>query len=70
MLKTMKAQAGDLIRMPSMSGASRAGEIVSVRGRERGEPPYMVRFSDGRIRLVIPGADAVIEHRALSELST
>jgi hypothetical protein len=63
----MKAQAGDWIRMPSASG-TRGGEIVAVCGRERGEPPFAVRFGDGRVRLVIPDATAVIEHRAMSEL--
>jgi hypothetical protein len=28
-----------------------------------GEPPYLVRFDDGGIRLVFPGPDAVIVSR-------
>jgi len=35
---------------------------------ERGEPPFAVRFGDGRVRLVVPDASAVIEHREMSEL--
>lgn len=66
----MKAQAGDWIRMPSASGPARGGEIVAVWRRERGEPPFAVRFEDGRIRLVVPDATTVIEHRTLSELET
>lgn len=68
MLMGMRAQAGDWIRMPSASGPARGGEIVAVCGRERGEPPFAVRFADGRIRLVVPDASAVIEHRPMSEL--
>ena len=64
----MKAQAGDRIRIPSASGQTRDGEIVAVCGRERGEPPFAVRFGDGRVRLVIPDRNAVIEHRLMSEL--
>jgi hypothetical protein len=64
----MKAQAGDWLRMPSLSGPAQVGEIVAVWGRERGEPPFAVCFGDGRIRLVIPDPNAVVEHRALSEL--
>ena len=37
------------------------GEIVEVHG-DKGEPPYLVRFSDGQTRLLFPGPDAVIEH--------
>jgi hypothetical protein len=29
---------------------------------DKGEPPYLVRFSDGQTRLLFPGPDAVIEH--------
>lgn len=39
-------------------------------GSERGEPPYAVRFGDGRVRLVVPDATAVIEHREISELDS
>lgn len=67
----MKAQAGDWIRMPSASGPARGGEIVAVCGRELGSPPFAVRF-DGevRVRLVVPDATAVIEHRDIRELDS
>lgn len=68
MMRVMKAQAGDWIRMSSASGPARSGEIVAVWGTERGEPPFAVRFGDGRVRLVVPDASAVIEHRAMCEL--
>jgi len=64
----MKAQAGDWIRMTSASGPTRSGEIIAVCGQERGDPPFAVRFDDGRIRLVVPDGTATIEHRAMSEL--
>lgn len=70
MLEDMKAQAGDWIRMPSSAGPARGGEIVAVWGKERSEPPFVVRFGGGRVRLVVPDASAVIEHRAMSELKT
>ncbi|NRQ37542.1 DUF1918 domain-containing protein [Nonomuraea sp. NN258] len=36
------------------------GEIVEVRGPD-GQPPYIVRFPDGRESSVYPGPDTVIE---------
>ena len=43
------------------SVAPTASEIIEVRGAD-GEPPYVVRHSDGREGLVFPGADATVEH--------
>ena len=42
--------------------SDRHGEIVEVRGPE-GQPPYVVRFDDGRETLLFPGPDAVVEPR-------
>jgi hypothetical protein len=39
------------------------GEIVEVHG-DGGTPPYLVKFDDGKTRLIYPGPDAVIEHPA------
>jgi len=39
----------------------RTGQIIEIRGAD-GEPPYLMRFSDGRTSLVIPGPGAVIKH--------
>jgi hypothetical protein len=41
----------------------RVGEVIEVRGSD-GEPPYVVRFSDGHETLVYPGPDSVIEPAA------
>jgi hypothetical protein len=35
-------------------------EIIEVRGTD-GAPPYLVRYPDGRERLVFPGPDCVVE---------
>lgn len=37
----------------------RIAEIVEVRGAD-GAPPYLVRYPDGRERLVFPGPDCVV----------
>jgi hypothetical protein len=60
----MQAAVGDLfhVRGNIVGQPERTGEIVEVRGAG-GEPPYLVRFEDGRTSLVFPGPDAIIEHR-------
>ncbi|HTB54783.1 MAG TPA: DUF1918 domain-containing protein [Trebonia sp.] len=57
----MEAVIGDKICIHGnvVGHADRNGEIIEVHG-DRGEPPYVVRFEDGRTRLVYPGPDAVI----------
>ncbi|HEY9473892.1 MAG TPA: DUF1918 domain-containing protein [Mycobacteriales bacterium] len=59
----MRASVGDrlLVHGHVVGQPSRQGSIVEVRG-PRGEPPYLVRFDDGREVLVYPGPDAVIDH--------
>jgi Domain of unknown function (DUF1918) len=59
----MQAAVGDRLHIHghSVGDPDRIGEIVEVRGKA-GEPPYLVRFSDGHTRLVFPGPDAVVEH--------
>ncbi|HEV3381010.1 MAG TPA: DUF1918 domain-containing protein [Trebonia sp.] len=59
----MEATIGDhiCIRGNSVGHPDKHGEIVEVHG-DRGEPPYLVRFEDGRTLLLFPGPDAVIEH--------
>ncbi|MDT0437233.1 DUF1918 domain-containing protein [Streptomyces sp. NPDC005840] len=39
----------------------RVGEIVEVLG-PRGDPPYRVRFEDGREHVCSPGPDTEIRH--------
>jgi len=57
----MEAVIGDKICIHGnvVGHADRNGEIIEVHG-DKGEPPYVVRFEDGRTRLVYPGPDAVI----------
>ncbi|WP_378742233.1 DUF1918 domain-containing protein [Nocardia brasiliensis] len=58
----MYATVGDRIFLGDASATSpreRLGEIIEVRGPD-GQPPYLVRFSDGRESLVNPGPDAVV----------
>ncbi len=63
----MKASLGDRIEIPGqhVGEGGRQGEIVGVRGAD-GEPPFLVRWSDGHQGLFFPGADATVEHVATS----
>lgn len=57
----MKAQPGDRIILapPTLNGPLRDGEVLEARGAE-GEPPYVVRWSDGHEGLLYPGPGAVL----------
>lgn len=57
----MEAKVGDRLIVESRHvGESRKeGEVIEVRG-DHGEPPYLVRWSDGHEGLMFPGADAHI----------
>ena len=57
----MHAVVGDRLHVRGnvVGHPDRIGEIVEVRAAS-GEPPYLVRFDDGRTCLVFPGPDAVI----------
>jgi hypothetical protein len=59
----MRAQVGERLRIHGRTVGERDKEceIIEVRGAE-GEPPYVVRFDDGREKLVFPGPDAQVEH--------
>jgi hypothetical protein len=59
----MQAKVGDRLVVESKHvGESRkVGEVIEVRGHD-GEPPYLVRWSDGHEGLMFPGADAHIDH--------
>lgn len=59
----MRAAVGDRLHVHGhvVGQAGRQGRIVEVRG-PGGEPPYLVRFDDGREALVYPGPDAVVDH--------
>lgn len=59
----MQAVVGDRLHVHgnAVGQPDRTGEIVEIRDAG-GQPPYMVRFDDGRTCLVFPGPDAVVEH--------
>ena len=61
----MQATIGDRICIHGsiVGHPDKNGEIVEVHGDE-GTPPYLVKFDDGKTRLIYPGPDAVIEHPA------
>ncbi|MFA9429305.1 DUF1918 domain-containing protein [Egicoccus sp. AB-alg2] len=61
----MKAHVGDrlLIQGHHTHRVVREAEILEVHGRD-GEPPYLVRWSDGHESIISPGADAEIRHDA------
>ena len=57
----MEATIGDQICIHgnTVGHENKTGEIIEVHGM-KGAPPYLVRFADGRTRLLFPGPDAVI----------
>jgi len=59
----MHAAQGDrvVLRGKTVEAPDRHGEIVEVRGLD-GEPPYLVRFSEGHESILFPGTDFMIEH--------
>jgi hypothetical protein len=62
----VKASVGDRIevRGAHVGEGRRQGEVVEVRGTD-GDPPYLVRWSDGHEGLFFPGLDAAtIDHMA------
>lgn len=58
----MHATKGDRLHRHGRTVGDRDtyAEIVEVLG-VNGEPPYRVRFDDGREGIVSPGSDAVVE---------
>ena len=60
----MRAKKGDrlVIKSHRVGEAERDAEIIEVKG-DRGEPPYLVRWSeDGHEGLIYPGSDAEVQH--------
>lgn len=57
----MHATAGDriLVHGRTVGSGEQHGEIVEVRG-EDGNPPFLVRFSDGHETLMYPGPDCEV----------
>jgi Domain of unknown function (DUF1918) len=58
----MQAQVGERLRIHGRTVGTRdqEAEILEVRG-EGGQPPYLVRFHDGRETLMFPGPDCQVE---------
>jgi hypothetical protein len=61
----MRATVGDKLHVHGRTVGMQEhfAEIVEVRGQD-GEPPYVVRYSDGREGLIFPGPDCIVEPRA------
>lgn len=58
----MRVHKGDVLRFTgrTVGTPEHRAEVLEVLGRE-GDPPYRIRFEDGREAEVVPGADCVIE---------
>jgi hypothetical protein len=58
----MRAHVGDHLRIHSraVGVVDREGEVIEVHG-DQGEPPYLVRFEDGKETLIFPGPDCTVE---------
>jgi hypothetical protein len=57
----MRAAPGDEIVLAAakVDGPTRQGEVLEVRGPD-GAPPYLVRWSDGHVGLLVLGAGSVL----------
>jgi hypothetical protein len=55
----MHAKVGDrlVVEGAHVDAPRREGEVVEVRGKD-GQPPYVVKWSDGHEGLTFPGPDA------------
>jgi hypothetical protein len=64
----MQANPGDqiLVRGHHVGDPDRHGEVIEVRGGA-GQPPYMVRWSDGHEALFIPSSDAILEPQPVGQ---
>jgi hypothetical protein len=64
----MIANVGDriIVRGYQVGNPNRAGVVIEVHG-SNGEPPYLVRWSDGHEGVYVPGPDAIVEHAPPSE---
>lgn len=58
----MRATVGDRLHVHgrNVGMIDHVAQIVEVRGAD-GQPPYLVRYTDGHEALVFPGPDAVVE---------
>ncbi len=64
----MRAAVGDkiIVRGRRVAGHAQTRTVLAVRGLN-GDPPYLVRWGDGREGLLFPGSDAVVEHLPVVE---
>ena len=62
----MNAHVGDRLRIHgrTVGEVEHCGKIMEIRERPQTEPMYLVRYDGGGEALVVPGPDAVVEHRA------
>lgn len=58
----MRVHKGDVLRFTgrTVGTPEHRAEVLEVLGRE-GDPPYRIRFEDGREAEVVPGSDCVVE---------
>ncbi|MFE5946835.1 DUF1918 domain-containing protein [Streptomyces sp. NPDC056480] len=61
----MRVNVGDVLRFTGhkVGATDHRARVVEVLGSE-GEPPYRVRYDDGRETEVFPGSDCVVEDPA------
>lgn len=61
---TNRSRPGDYVEIfgHRVGDAPRRGEILEVLGAE-GHPHYRVRWEDGRVSVLYPGADVVVKRR-------
>jgi hypothetical protein len=59
----MRASVNDrlVVRSHHVGDSDRVAVVLEVRGRN-GEPPYLVRWSDGHESVFFPSSDTVVEH--------
>lgn len=59
----MRAAVGDkiVLRGKKVGDVDRHGVITGVKGQD-GQPPFSVKWDDGREAVVFPGGDFSIEH--------
>jgi len=59
----MKASVGDELTVKGrhQGDGDRHGEIIEVHG-DHGDPPFLVRWTDGHESIFFPSADTIVEH--------
>jgi hypothetical protein len=59
----MKASVGDELTVKGrhQGDGDRHGEIIEVHG-DQGDPPFLVRWTDGHESIFFPSADTIVEH--------